>query len=71
MAGNRELQGGVFHIQRRPDDVDLTGKRVAVVGTGASSAQVVPFIAPDVKQPYVFQREPGRVLPEGPSRLHR
>ena len=37
---------------------------MAVVGTGASSVQVVPSIAPDVKQLYVFQREPGWVLPK-------
>ena len=62
--GIENFKGRVFHTQRWPDDVDLTGKRVAVVGTGASSVQVVPSIAPDVKQLYVFQREPGWVLPK-------
>lgn len=62
--GVESFKGRVFHTQRWPDDVDLTGKRVAVVGTGASSVQVVPSIAPDVKQLFVFQREPGWVLPK-------
>jgi cation diffusion facilitator CzcD-associated flavoprotein CzcO len=63
--GVEKFTGRVFHTQMWPDDVDLTGKRVAVVGTGASSVQVIPTIAPDVKQLYVFQREPGWVLPKG------
>ena len=44
---------------------DLTGKVVAVVGTGSSATQVVPAIQPIVQQLYVFQREPGWVMPKG------
>ena len=44
---------------------DLTGKVVAVVGTGSSATQVVPAIQPIVEQLYVFQREPGWVMPKG------
>ena len=62
--GLEKFQGSVFHTQRWPKDLDLSGKRVAVVGTGASSVQIVPAIAPEVKQLYVFQREPGWVLPK-------
>ncbi|RHW26230.1 NAD(P)/FAD-dependent oxidoreductase [Nocardioides immobilis] len=63
--GLEKFRGRVFHTQQWPDDLDVTGKRVAVVGTGASAVQIIPTIAPDVKQLYVFQREPGWVLPKG------
>jgi cation diffusion facilitator CzcD-associated flavoprotein CzcO len=63
--GTEEFEGRIFHTQRWPKDLDLSGKRVAVVGVGASAAQIVPSIAEDVKQLYVFQREPGWVLPKG------
>jgi cation diffusion facilitator CzcD-associated flavoprotein CzcO len=43
----------------------LTGKVVAVVGTGSSATQVAPAIQPMVKQLYVFQREPGWIMPKG------
>lgn len=54
-----------FHTARWDHSQDLTGKRVAVVGTGSTSAQVVPAIAPLVEKLYVFQRDPGYVAPKG------
>lgn len=63
--GADDFEGRIFHTQRWPKDLDLSGKRVAVVGVGASAAQIIPSIADDVKQLYVFQREPGWVLPKG------
>ncbi|MGK7296169.1 MAG: flavin-containing monooxygenase, partial [Candidatus Wenzhouxiangella sp. M2_3B_020] len=45
------------------DGVELAGKRVAVIGTGASAAQFVPEIAPDVAQLDVYQRTPHWILP--------
>ena len=62
--GVETFQGRIFHTQKWPKDVDLSGKRVAVVGVGASAAQIIPTIADQVKQLYVFQREPGWVLPK-------
>lgn len=59
------FQGPKFHSARWDQSLDLTGKRVAVVGTGSTSAQLVPAIAPMVGQLYVFQRQPGWVLPKG------
>jgi cation diffusion facilitator CzcD-associated flavoprotein CzcO len=51
--------GGItMHTARWDHDQDLTGKRVAVIGTGASAVQVIPEIAPTVKQLTVFQRTP-------------
>jgi cation diffusion facilitator CzcD-associated flavoprotein CzcO len=50
--------GPSFHTSRW-EDHDLTGKSVAVVGTGSTAVQVVPAIAPAARQVYVFQRQPG------------
>lgn len=50
--------GPVMHTARWDHGVDLAGKRVAVIGTGASAVQVIPSIAPDVLALKVFQRTP-------------
>jgi len=47
-----------MHTARWDHDQDLTGKRVAIIGTGASAVQVIPEIAPIVKHLTVFQRTP-------------
>jgi cation diffusion facilitator CzcD-associated flavoprotein CzcO len=57
--------GPKFHTARWEHQHDLTGKVVAVVGTGSSATQIVPAIQPSVGTLYVFQREPGWVLPKG------
>lgn len=56
IAGLGEFTGEVFHSANWNHDFDLTGKRVAVVGTGASAIQFVPKIQPRVGQLYVHQR---------------
>jgi cation diffusion facilitator CzcD-associated flavoprotein CzcO len=63
--GLDDFAGPKFHTARWEHHHDLTGKVVAVVGTGSSATQVVPAIRPIVKQLYVFQREPGWILPKG------
>jgi cation diffusion facilitator CzcD-associated flavoprotein CzcO len=63
--GLDEFEGPKFHTSRWEHQHDLAGKVVAVVGTGSSATQIVPAIQPLVKQLYVFQREPGWVLPKG------
>ena len=63
--GLDDFDGPKFHTARWEDHHDLTGKIVAVVGTGSSATQLVPAIQPIVKQVYVFQREPGWVMPKG------
>ena len=55
--------GRVFHSSRWDHDYSLAGKRVAVIGTGASAIQIVPAIQPLVKRLTVFQRTPAWVLP--------
>jgi cation diffusion facilitator CzcD-associated flavoprotein CzcO len=57
------FRGKMFHTARWNHDYDITGKRVAVIGTGASAVQVVPSIAPVVDKLSVFQRTPAWVVP--------
>jgi 4-hydroxyacetophenone monooxygenase len=58
IAGRDSFQGEAFHSAQWRHDIDLTGKRVAVIGTGASAFQFVPEIAPKVGHMLVFQRTP-------------
>lgn len=64
VPGLADFPGPVFHTSRWDHDVDLSGKRVAVVGTGASAVQVVPGIADTVEHLHVFQRTPQWILPK-------
>ncbi len=63
--GLHDFAGPRFHTARWEHQHDLSGKVVAVVGTGSSATQIVPAIQPIVQKLYVFQREPGWVLPKG------
>jgi 4-hydroxyacetophenone monooxygenase len=56
IAGIERFRGPLFHTARWDRSVDLKGKRVAIVGTGASAMQTGPSIAPDVAKLLVFQR---------------
>ena len=69
IEGLESFEGPSFHSARWRHDVDLAGKRVAVIGTGASAFQFVPEIAPKVAHLEVFQRTPPWTLP-GPN-YHR
>lgn len=61
--GRASFTGDAFHTAQWRHDVDLSGKRVAVVGTGASAFQVVPAIAGQVGELSVFQRNAPWTLP--------
>lgn len=63
--GLDDFEGPTFHTARWEPEHDLTGKRVAVVGTGSTATQIVPAIAEKVEQLHVFQRQPGWILPKG------
>jgi cation diffusion facilitator CzcD-associated flavoprotein CzcO len=63
VPGLDSFPGKVFHSARWDHDHDLTGKRVAVVGTGASAIQIVPALQPKVGRLTLFQRTPPWVLP--------
>jgi cation diffusion facilitator CzcD-associated flavoprotein CzcO len=62
--GLDRFEGAVFHTSRWDHALDMTGKRVALVGTGSSACQLGPQIAPSVARLDVYQREPGHVLPK-------
>ncbi|WP_397421815.1 flavin-containing monooxygenase [Phenylobacterium sp.] len=63
IEGFGDFAGPAFHSAEWRHDVDLKGKRVAVIGTGASAYQFVPEIAPDVAKLTVFQRTPPWGMP--------
>ncbi len=63
IAGRDTFAGPAFHSARWRHDVDLTAKRVAVIGTGASAAQLIPVIAEQVGELLVFQRTPNWLAP--------
>jgi len=61
--GLDQFEGPAFHTAKWRHDVELAGKRVAVIGTGCSAAQVVPAIQPQVATVDVYQRSPGWTMP--------
>jgi 4-hydroxyacetophenone monooxygenase len=63
VANMDAFRGVQFHSSEWPDDLELEGKRVAVVGTGASSMQISPAIASRVAHLTIFQRSPQWVAP--------
>ena len=63
IQGADSFDGSMFHSAEWDHGVDLTGKRVAVIGTGASAIQFVPEIQPQVQQLTVFQRTPPYIIP--------
>ena len=64
IAGLDEYRGAIFHTARWDHSADLKGKRVAVIGTGASAIQVIPSICGDVAELKVLQRTPPWVIPK-------
>ncbi|MFD3702700.1 flavin-containing monooxygenase [Nocardia sp. NPDC058658] len=63
IKGINDFEGEIFHSARWNHDADLAGKRVAVIGTGASSIQIVPSIASEVASLDVYQRTAPWLLP--------
>lgn len=62
--GLSTFQGETYHTGLWPHEgVDFTGKRVAVIGTGSSGVQSIPFIAQQAKHLHVFQRTANYILP--------
>ena len=64
IAGLADFGGALMHTAQWDRDIDLTGKRVAVIGTGASGVQVVPELARDAERLTVFQRTPPWMVPK-------
>jgi 4-hydroxyacetophenone monooxygenase len=63
IAGSADFEGPAFHTADWRDDVELAGKRVAVIGAGASGFQLVPAIAGIAEQVDVYQRTPQWMAP--------
>jgi cation diffusion facilitator CzcD-associated flavoprotein CzcO len=64
IAGMERFRGRIFHSAQWDHSFDLTGKKVAVIGTGASAVQFIPKIAPQVEKLCVFQRRAPWILPK-------
>lgn len=69
IPGIKSFKGALFHTARWDHGYDLRGKRVAVIGTGASAVQVIPSIQPHVAALTVFQRTPAWVIPKPDFRV--
>ncbi len=69
LKGIETFKGEMFHSARWNHDYDLTGKRVAVIGTGASAIQFIPQVQPKAKELFVFQRTAPWVLPKADTDL--
>jgi cation diffusion facilitator CzcD-associated flavoprotein CzcO len=69
LKGIERFRGAQFHSARWDHGVDLQGKRVAVIGTGASAIQFVPQIVPKVEHLSLFQRSAPYVIPK-PDRAY-
>lgn len=69
--GRDSFQGKSFHTNGWDHSYDYRGKRVAIIGSGASAAQVIPAIADKAETLHVFQRSPHWVLPRPDRRFTR
>ena len=57
------FKGPIFHSARWPDGLEYKGKRVGIIGAGATTVQLVPAIAEDAAEVTVFHRTPNYILP--------
>lgn len=64
IAGLNDFEGILMHTSRWDHDIDLAGKKVAVIGTGASGVQVIPELAKTAAHLTVFQRTPPWMVPK-------
>ncbi|MGW0731529.1 flavin-containing monooxygenase [Streptomyces sp. NPDC002851] len=69
IQGLDTFEGKIFHSAQWDHDYDLTGKRVAVIGTGASAIQIVPSIQAKVGKMTLFQRTPPWVMPRADRKI--
>ena len=64
IVGLKDFAGQVLHTAQWPESVDLRGKTIAVIGSAASAVQLIPEVAKEVKQLYLYQRTANWVLPK-------
>lgn len=63
VPGIETFEGALFHSARWDHDHDLRGKRIAVIGTGASAVQFIPYVQPEAQRLTLFQRTPPWIMP--------
>ncbi|MBT4160200.1 MAG: NAD(P)/FAD-dependent oxidoreductase, partial [Gammaproteobacteria bacterium] len=63
ISGMDRFKGPLFHSSRWPEELDYTGKRVGIIGAGATTVQMVPAMAETAENITVFQRTPNFILP--------
>ncbi|MDX6636164.1 MAG: monooxygenase [Solirubrobacterales bacterium] len=61
-TGSERFGGQIVHPQHWPEDLDYRGKRVVVIGSGATAVTLIPAMAPDVEHITMLQRSPGYVV---------
>jgi cation diffusion facilitator CzcD-associated flavoprotein CzcO len=61
--GEEQFAGTIVHPQHWPEGLDVRGKRIAVIGSGATAVSLVPALAQDAAQVTIVQRSPGYVAP--------
>ncbi|MFD2473584.1 flavin-containing monooxygenase [Amycolatopsis silviterrae] len=69
IEGMKDFQGTLLHTSAWDENLDFTGKRVAIIGTGATGIQLAPEIAPQAGQLDVYQRTPIWLLPKPAFKL--
>ncbi|HJU65410.1 MAG TPA: NAD(P)/FAD-dependent oxidoreductase [Gemmatimonadaceae bacterium] len=70
VPGIDRFEGPAFHSSLWDHSVDMAGKRIGVIGTGASAIQFVPQIVPRVAKLHLFQRTPPWILPKPDRPIH-
>ncbi len=63
IQGMNSFQGPIFHSSRWPEDLEWQGKRIGIIGAGATTVQMVPVMAKEAASVTVFQRTPNFILP--------
>jgi cation diffusion facilitator CzcD-associated flavoprotein CzcO len=71
IPGLDTFEGTVMHSARWDDSIDLSGRQVAVIGTGASAIQIVPAIQPVVASLAIYQRTPPWIVPRSDRPVKR
>ncbi|MEQ1883089.1 MAG: NAD(P)/FAD-dependent oxidoreductase [Burkholderiales bacterium] len=72
LPGLKTFAGPTYHTGRWPhEEVNFTGQRVAIIGTGSSAIQAIPIIAEQASRLYVFQRTPNYSVPAHNAALNR
>jgi cyclohexanone monooxygenase len=69
IPGIESFSGQKLHTSQWSPETDVSGKRVAFIGTGATGIQLAPQLAPQVEQLYVYQRTPIWLLPKPPLKF--